>query len=123
MPDLCPIQQKISRNDAAARSGLGERTSMVPLIFWTGGLAAVIRHDVAALQQALRKMGGIQLLFAEEAAPQGVRREIKPKRQATMSWTHFALWRPVWRHPVTASCGGAGFSAAAAAKVMGNPFH
>ena len=38
-----------------------------------------------------------------------------------MSWTHFALWRPVWRHPVavTASCGGAGFSAAAAAKVMG----
>jgi hypothetical protein len=29
---------------------------MVPLIFWTGGLANVIRHDVAALQQALRKM-------------------------------------------------------------------
>ena len=51
-----PHPAKISRNDAAARSGLGERTSMVPLIFWTGGLAAVIRHDVAALQQALRKM-------------------------------------------------------------------
>jgi hypothetical protein len=55
---------------------------------------------------------------------EGVRREIKPKRQATMSWTHFALWRPVWRQPAAvtaATCGGAGFSAAAAAKaVMGN---
>jgi hypothetical protein len=35
---------------------------MVPLIFWDRRAG---RHDVAALQQAIRKMGGIQLLLAE----------------------------------------------------------
>lgn len=46
------------------------------------------------------------------------------RSHSTMSWTHFAPWTPVRRKPAAAtaaSCGGAGFSAAAAARAaMGN---
>ena len=47
------------------------------------------------------------------------------RSHSTMLWTRFALWTPVRRKPAAvtaASCGGAGFLVAAAARAaMGNP--